>query len=138
MKKTFAIAACIALAACGSNEAETDDVAVADTSVAAPGTTDGTVTSSQLAGTYEMTAADGTVTMQRLNSDGTYVDTVDGTETDRGTYRQQGDQLCYTSETDGTGEECFTGGTPGADGSFEMTGMDGTTSTVRRTGNGTL
>ena len=138
MKKLFVLAACGALAACGGNDVEEADTQ-AGTDVAmnepvtAPGTTDGTVTSGQLAGTYEMTADDGTVTMQELNADGTYVDMVDGRETDRGTYRQQGSQLCYTSQAAGSTEECFTGGTPGADGSFEMTDSTGAmTSTVRR------
>ena len=131
MKKFLIIAACGALAACGSNEAE-EPVEPIDTTATA-GTTD-TATTSQMTGTYEMTMADGTVVRQRVNADGTYVDTdMQGNELERGTWRQQGSQLCYDDAGPGA-EECWTGGTPGADGSFEATGADGTSITVRRVG----
>lgn len=130
MKKVLIIAACGALAACGSNEAdEPVDAAPIDT---AAGETD-TATASQMAGTYEMTMDDGTVVRQQVNADGTYVDTdLQGTELESGTWRQQGDQLCYNDAGPGA-EECWTGGTPGADGAFEATSADGSqTITVRR------
>ena len=131
MKKFLIIAACGALAACGSNEAE-EPVEPIDTT-ATSGTTD-TATTSQMTGTYEMTMDDGTVVRQRVNADGTYVDTdMQGNELERGTWRQQGSQLCYDDAGPGA-EECWTGGTPGADGSFEATGADGTSITVRRVG----
>ena len=131
MKKFLIIAACGALAACGSNEAE-EPVEPIDTTATA-GTTD-TATTSQMTGTYEMTMADGTVVRQRVNADGTYIDTdMQGNELERGTWRQQGSQLCYDDAGPGA-EECWTGGTPGADGSFEATGADGTSITVRRVG----
>ena len=131
MKKFLIIAACGALAACGSNEAE-EPVEPIDTTATA-GTTD-TATTSQMTGTYEMTMDDGTVVRQRVNADGTYVDTdMQGNELKRGTWRQQGSQLCYDDAGPGA-EECWTGGTPGADGSFEATGADGTSITVRRVG----
>ena len=131
MKKFLIIAACGALAACGSNDAE-EPVEPIDTTATA-GTTD-TATTSQMAGTYEMTMDDGTVVRQRVNADGTYVDTdMQGNELERGTWRQQGSQLCYDDAGPGA-EECWTGGTPGADGSFEATGADGTSITVRRVG----
>ena len=129
MKKFLIIAACGALAACGSNEAE-EPVEPIDTTTQA-GTTD-TATAGQMAGTYEMTMDDGTVVRQQVNADGTYVDTdLQGNELERGTWRQQGSQLCYDDAGPGA-EECWTGGTPGADGSFEATGADGTSITVRR------
>lgn len=131
MKKFLIVAACGALAACGSNEAEQPVEPVDTTATTQAGTTD-TATSSQMAGTYEMTMADGTVVRQRVNADGTYVDMdLQGTELERGTWRQQGAQLCYDDAGAGA-EECWTGGTPAADGSFQATGADGTTITVRR------
>ena len=131
MKKFLIIAACGALAACGSNDAEEPVEPIYTTATA--GTTD-TATTSQMAGTYEMTMDDGTVVRQRVNADGTYVDTdMQGNELERGTWRQQGSQLCYDDAGPGA-EECWTGGTPGADGSFEATGADGTSITVRRVG----
>ena len=129
MKKLMVVAACGLLAACGSNEAE-EPVEPIETTAPA-GTTD-TATAGQMAGTYEMTMNDGTVVRQQVNADGTYVDTdMDGNELERGTWRQQGDQLCYDANG-ADPEECWTGGTPGADGSFEATGADGTSITVRR------
>ncbi len=129
MKKFLFIAACSALAACGSNEAE-EPVEPMDTTATA-GTTD-TATTSQMTGTYEMTMDDGTVVRQTINADGSYVDTdLEGNELERGTWRQQGDQLCLDDAGPGA-EECWTGSTAGPDGSFEATGADGTSVTVRR------
>ncbi|MBX7457462.1 hypothetical protein K3152_04310 [Qipengyuania sp. 1NDH17] len=129
MKKFLIIAACGALAACGSNEAE-EPVEPIETTAPA-GTTD-TATTSQMTGTYEMTMDDGTVVRQSVNADGTYVDTdLEGNVLERGTWRQQGDQLCLDDAGPGA-EECWTGGAEGADGTFEATGADGTTVTVRR------
>ncbi|QZD89659.1 hypothetical protein K3148_12775 [Qipengyuania aurantiaca] len=129
MKKLMVVAACGMLAACGSNEAE-EPVEPIETTAPA-GTTD-TATAGQMAGTYEMTMDDGTVVRQQVNADGTYVDTdLEGNELERGTWRQQGDQLCY-DDAGADPEVCWTGGTPGADGSFEATATDGTSITVRR------
>ena len=130
MRKMLIIAAFGALAACGSNEAE-EPVDTVDTTVAE---TD-TASASQMAGTYEMTMDDGTVVRQNVNADGTYVDTdIDGNELERGTWRQQGDQLCY-DDAGPDPEECWSGGTPAEDGSFEATSADGSTSiTIRRVG----
>ena len=97
MRKFLMIAACGALAACGSNEAETttEPAEPMDTTVAQ---TD-TASASQMAGTYEMTMEDGTVMRQQINADGTYVDSdVSGNELSRGTWRQQGDQLCLDEQ----------------------------------------
>ena len=121
------IAATGALAACGSNDAE-ETPTPAETTVA---TTD-TASASQMAGTYEMTMEDGTVIRQQVNADGTYVDTdLEGNELERGTWRQEGNQLCLDDAGSGP-EECWTGGTPGADGSFEATMPGGGSVTVRR------
>lgn len=132
MKKFMIVAACAALAACGSNE-EAETPVVTDATATAPAGTTDTATASQMAGTYEVTMDDGTVVRQTVNADGTYVDSdMQGTELDRGTWRQEGDQLCY--DPDGNDpEECFTGGTPGPDGSFEVRNAAGeVASTVRR------
>ena len=138
MKKYLIIAACGALAACGSNEAE-EPTDTLDTTVGTQpevGTTD-TASAGQMDGSYEMTMSDGTVVRQQINADGTYVDTdLQGTELARGTWRQQGGQLCYDAEGSEP-EECWTGGTPGADGSFEATSPSGETMTIRRIGDTT-
>ena len=138
MKKFFVIAACSALAACGGNDAEDVpepvDTTVGTTTNAPAGSTD-TASAGQMAGAYELTTEDGTVVRQQINADGTYVDRdLEGNEVTRGTWRQQGSQLCYDAAGSAP-EECWTGGTPGADGSFEATAADGRTVTIRRTGN---
>lgn len=129
-KIVFLATATVALAACGSNETE-EPVEPIETTAPA-GTTD-TASASQMAGTYEVTMDDGTVVRQQVNADGTYVDTdLDGNEVERGTWRQQGDQLCY-DDAGADPEECWTGGAPGPDGSFQATTSDGSvTTTVRR------
>ena len=82
MKKLMGFAACAALAACGSKDEKTPEsnhIAAATAS----GTATGDVT-----GTYEIKLADGSVTLQTINSDGTYVETMpDGNRTGRGCYR---------------------------------------------------
>lgn len=105
----------------------------AEATEAAPVATTDTATASQMAGAYEVKMADGTVIRQTINADGTYVDAdLKGTEIEKGTWRQTGDQLCYDPEGE-EAEACFTGGTPGADGSFEVRDAAGAVSaTVRR------
>lgn len=128
MKKFLILAACGALAACGSNDADEapetieTDVAVTDTASA-----------DQMAGTYEVTMEDGSVTRQRVNADGTYVDTdLEGNETERGTWRQNGEELCYDPEG-AEGETCWTGGVRSPDGTFSASTTDGSvTTTVRK------
>jgi hypothetical protein len=129
MKKFAIIAACAALAACGSNEAEEliEPVDTAETTLDSTATGD-------MTGTYEVQLADGSVTMQTINADGTYVEaTPDGTRTGGGTWRAGDDgAMCFDPEGD-TAEECYSGGAPGEDGAFEMRGEDGTVqSTVRK------
>lgn len=128
MKKLIIIAACTALAACGSKEEP-----AAEATEAAPAATTDTATASQMAGTYEVKLADGTVTRQTINADGTYADTdLNGTQLETGTWRQTGDQLCYDPEGEEP-EACYTGGAPAPDGSFEVRDASGTVaSTVRR------
>lgn len=129
MKYAILLAATAALAACGSKE-EAPPTPVETT--AADTTMDATATG-DMAGTYEVKMADGTVVVETINSDGTYVDaTADGTETERGTWRQDGAKMCFDPAGDAP-ENCFTGGAPGADGSFQVTDGDGkVVSTVRK------
>lgn len=127
MKKLLIVAAMASLAACGSKEeAPVEPVETADTTMDATATGD-------MTGEYEVKMADGTVVRETINADGTYVDaTVDGTETERGTWRQDGDKMCFDPEGDAP-EACYSGGAPGEDGSFEVRDAEGNvTSTVRK------
>jgi hypothetical protein len=105
------------LAACSSEPAEepvteevAEEIAEAPAMTAANGSP---------AGTYEVTAADGTVTTSTLNADGTYEDTAaDG-------------KTCFTPTTEGEEAMCYTETAPAADGSFTATPDSGDPLTVR-------
>lgn len=129
MRSTILLATTIALAACGSKE----EAPPAPVETSATDTTVDASATGAIAGTYEIKLADGTITRQTLNADGTYVDTtLEGTETARGTWRQNGAQLCFDPAGDEP-EACFTGGAPGADGSFQITDDKGAVvSTTRK------
>ena len=84
------------------------------------------------AGTYEATAADGTVTTSTLNADGTYVDTAaDGTVLAEGTWAVTDGKTCFTPTTGGVEAMCYTETAPAADGSFTATPDSGEPVTVR-------
>ena len=78
--------------------------------------------------------ADGTVVLQTINADGTYVETTpEGARTGGGAWRiGENGRMCFDPEGE-PGEECYSGGEPGEDGAFEMQDADGTVqSTVRK------
>ena len=132
MRKFVIAATCVALAGCGSSEVEAPE-AEAENAEAEEFTLDSTAMGN-IAGTYEVKLADGSVSMQTINPDGTYVDTTaDGTRTGGGTWRATAEgAMCFDPEGD-EGEECFSGGAPGEDGAFELQGEDGTVqSSVRK------
>lgn len=128
MNKIGVLAACAALAACGSKDEPTP--APRDTAdVSLGGTATGDVT-----GTYEIKLADGIVVMQTIDPDGTYIETTpDGARVGGGTWRTgDGGRMCFDPEGD-EAEQCYTGGAPGEDGSFVMQDAHGEpASTVRK------
>lgn len=129
--RNFSIAAALmALASCGANEATTAEDTAQTTGGDAAGQTASELAAEAIAGTYEVTSEDGAVVLQRVDAGGTYVETVAGTETERGTWHQKGDQMCYDPEGEPS-EQCYTGGQPGPDGSFGV-GTDGGAASVRR------
>lgn len=126
MKKIIAVAGAIALAACGSGEAEVEEVVeeVEEPAVSA------------VAGTYTGTTEDGTEWTSVLNPDGTYQDTVGDEVVESGTWTDGDGQTCFT-ETTAEGEEpaeasCFTVGEVGEDGSVEITDAEGETMTITK------
>jgi hypothetical protein len=118
------------LAACSSEPAEEpvieepmEEMAEAPAMTAANGSP---------AGSYEVTAADGTVTTSTLNADGTYVDmAADGSVLAEGTWTVTGGKTCFTPTTAGEEAMCYTETAPAADGSFTATPAEGDPVTVR-------
>jgi hypothetical protein len=84
------------------------------------------------AGTYEVTAADGTVTTSTLKADGTYVDTAaDGSVLAEGNWAVTDGKTCFTPTTEGVEAMCYTETAPAEDGSFTATPDSGDAVTVR-------
>jgi len=122
MKKLIAIVGIGLLAACSSEPAE-EAAAEAPAVTAANGSP---------AGTYEVTAADGTVTTTVLNEDGTFTDTsADGTVIAEGTWAVTDGKTCFTPTTEGAEATCYTESAPAEDGSFTATPDSGDPLTVR-------
>lgn len=122
MKKIFLLAGVAALAACGSNEAPADDAAVD----AAPATV-----AYNDVGTWDISNPDGSTARTQLNADGTYVDIVDGDESGGGTWRRDGDSLCFDGSAEGEEEACWNT-TAEANGSFTATDANGVSVNVSR------
>ena len=130
MKKTLVLFAVTALAACGSQSAETADGDTTAMTTETPSPVANQPATGSMVGVYEVTAPDGTTTTETINSDGTYVDVTGGEEV-RGTWRMDGQRGCF-DPTGADPEVCYTTSQPAADGSFTSTAPDGTAMTVRK------
>lgn len=133
MKRLIALAAVATLAACGERTEEAP--AAEATTATADATT--AAASDDTTGTYTVKMADGRTGTTVINADGTYVDTDDKGNEVRGTFVRRDGKDCFDPEGDDP-EECWSIGTPNADGSFVATAPDGkTTVTVTRSAGGT-
>ena len=123
MRKIILIAGIAALAAC-SKPAEVAPAAT-ETAATAPA-----AEASAAAGSYDVTAPDGTKSVATLNADGSYVDTdAAGKETAKGKWATEDSKTCFTP--DGGAKECYTDSVPAADGSFTATNSKGEISQVK-------
>jgi len=127
MKKLIAIAAALTLAACGGGDDAAD--AGSDSAPAASSASDMPADST---GTYVGTGADGEEVTTTLNADGTFQDTVGGEVIRSGTWEDAMRGTCFVEEGV-EGEMCYNMGAPGPDGTVEVTGPDGVTTTMRKT-----
>lgn len=126
MKKIFAIAAIMALSACGG-DADVEDVVVEDVAV---------VEVSPAAGTFTGTTEDGTVWTSVLNEDGTYIDTTGGEVTETGSWTDTNGQICFVPDV-AEGEEpgpttCSTMGEIAEDGTVTVTSAEGEEMTIQK------
>ena len=124
MKKIIALAGAFALAACGG--ADTEAEPAADTAAAT-----GPVLPASSAGTYVGVDTDGAEVITTLNADGTFADTKGEEILRAGTWEDNIRGTCFT-ETDVEGEQCYTMGTVGEDGTVEVTGPDGVTTIMTK------
>lgn len=132
MKALFAVsAAALALTAC-SKKTETVVEPTATTTVAAqaPSPAANQPATGSMAGTYEMTSADGNRMTLNVKPDGNYTQVENGKET-AGTWRMDGAKSCFDPAGD-PAEVCYTTSAPVADGSFTSTAPDGTALTTRK------
>jgi hypothetical protein len=132
MKRLILVASLAgALAACGQAAEESDEPATEE-AAAAP-----EPTPTSWAGTYEVTMADGMKFTATLNADGTYQDTAaDGTVQEKGTWETGEDGgACFDSEGGDDKVICFTAGEAAEDGSMVVTPDDGSEAlTIKKTG----
>ena len=132
MKRLILVAALTgALAACGQAAEESDEPATEETAAAPEATPTGS------AGNYEVTMKDGTNFTSVLIADGTYQDTAaDGTVQEKGTWEDRPDgSTCFDSEGGDDKVICFTVGEAAADGTMTATPDDGTDPlTIKKTG----
>lgn len=125
-KMLFVVAGLVGLGACGSAEkSQPEPVPSADSPMK--------TAADDAAGRYEVRSADGTITHQQINANGTYVETdANGTETEKGKWRQNGTDMCF-DPAGADPESCYPGGAPSGDESFTLQSADGSViSTVRK------
>ena len=129
MKKLVLLAGIALLASCGSKEPAPEATATADASMPMDAASAAPVAAAT-PGSYDVTAPDGTKTVDTLMADGTYV-TRDLSDkvTDKGTWTSKDGKTCFTAA--GKTEMCYSESAHAADGSFSATGADGKVTQVK-------
>jgi len=132
MKKLALLAGVALLASCGAktDDAAAPEVAASDTIPMDVGTPSAAPVAAATPGSYDVTYADGTTSVDTLMADGTYVsrDASDKV-TEKGKWTSAAGKTCFTPE--GKTEMCFAESARAADGSFEATGADGKVTKVK-------
>lgn len=106
MKKVILVTVFAALAACSQPETAEEAEAPAETTEAVPANiaADGLPS----VGMYKVTAADGSVTMEDVRADGTYVSTAaDGKESTGKWEQKSPDSYCVTPDEAGATQKCY-------------------------------
>jgi hypothetical protein len=126
--RLFVIAASLAvLSACGP--APKKAPAAEETVAAEPAAM--TSANGSAAGTYVITAADGSESTSTINADGTFTSPAPDGSVVEGTWAVVDGKTCFTTKEEGATPECWTETAPGEDGSFTATSDAGDTVTVR-------
>ena len=131
MKKFVILGAVALLAACGSKtepaaDAGATTAAMGDASAPAMGDASAPAMAAAALkpGSFDTVAPDGKKGVTTILADGTFVDRdANGKVTGKGKVAMKAGKTCFTPEKGA--EECYTDGTPAADGSFEATSADG-------------
>lgn len=129
MKKLATIACVAMLAACSPGGGEAP--AAEETAAAPEPAAAATSANGSPAGTYTVVLADGTTGTSVLNPDGTFSDTAADGSVTQGTWAVTDGKTCFTPDTEGAKQECWTESAPGPDGSFTATSDEGVTVTVK-------
>ncbi|MBO9517629.1 MAG: hypothetical protein J7493_06140 [Porphyrobacter sp.] len=131
MRKLMMVMLPLVLAGCNSQPAQEPEATETPTPTAEPVAAQVSANGSP-AGTYAVTAKDGTVTTTVLAPDGTYTDTdAKGVVTEQGTWATVDFKTCFTPSTEGSHPLCYVETAPAADGSFTATPDKGDPVTVR-------
>ncbi|MBT2134791.1 hypothetical protein KK137_10630 [Croceibacterium sp. LX-88] len=129
MRKLIMVMLPLVLAGCNNQPAQPE---ATETPTATPEPAALVSANGSPAGTYQVTAKDGTVTTTVLTPDGTYTDTdAKGVVTAQGTWAVVDGKTCFTPTTSGVEPMCYTESTTAADGSFTATPTTGDPVTVR-------
>ncbi len=121
MKRLITLACVVALAGCAEAEApEVEEAVVEEVAVPAP----------VGPGTYEVTYADGTIGTMVSAEDGTFTTSIDGEVAGSGTYTDTDGQVCFDSDGDEEGAQCWTNSPAADDGSFTSVSDEGETVSV--------
>lgn len=132
MKKFLVLGAVALLAACGSKPdttapaGGTTDAAMGAASAPAMGEASAPAMAAEAPkpGVYDVTDAAGTKVVSTILADGGWIDRdAAGKVVAKGKYALKDGKTCFTDEKGK--EDCYTAGTPGADGVTDYTGADG-------------
>ena len=112
MKNIILVAALATLAGCSNSDPAPEATPEATAEAVAPTVATTAADGGPSTGTFQVTDADGTMVMEEVKADGTYVSTQDGTVVETGKWEQKAPgTYCYTKDEEGA-EATGSGGAP--------------------------
>ena len=132
MKNIVLIAAAASLAACSGGEPAAEATPEATEEAAAPTFATTAADGGPSTGMFWVTDGEGTVVMEEVKADGTYVSTQDGAVVQTGTWEQKAPETyCYTEDKEGAAQICHTEQVD-ENGVWTSVSPEGQTATVER------